>query len=151
MATRTCPVALRGCCNIGRQSDPGGVTGSNSRVARELAAQGVGRVSEGGFGPAASDTCARRRWRSFTGDKHVLRDIDAVGVAAGKVGAYGGGASAFVFGLTANEFAALGGIVVGVLGLLVQWYFNRRRDRREHEEFIARMRQYRERAQESER
>jgi hypothetical protein len=82
---------------------------------------------------------------------HVLRDIDAVGVAAGKVGAYGGGASAFVFGLTANEFAALGGIVVGVLGLLVQWYFNRRRDRREHEEFIARMRQYRERAQESER
>ena len=71
---------------------------------------------------------------------HVLRDIDAAGVAAGKVGTYGGGASAFVFGLTAHEF-----------GLLVQWYFNRRRDRREHEGFIARMRQYRERAQESER
>jgi hypothetical protein len=70
---------------------------------------------------------------------HVLRDIDAVGVAAGKVGTYGGGASAFVFGLTANEFAALGGIVVGVLGLLVQWYFNRRRDRREQAEFEARM------------
>ena len=81
----------------------------------------------------------------------MLRDIDAVGVAAGKAGAYGGGASAFFFGLTANEFAALGGIVVGVLGLLVQWYFSRRRDRREHEEFIARMRQYRERAQEPER
>lgn len=139
MATRTCPVALRGCCNTGRQIDPGGVTGSNARVARELAAQGVGRVSEGGFGPAVSDTCARRRWQSFAGDKHVLRDIDAVGVAAGKVGTYGGGASAFVFGLTANEFAALSGIVVGVLGLLVQWYFNRRRDRREQAEFEARM------------
>lgn len=128
LATRTCPVALRGGCNTGRKSDPGGVTGSNSRVARELAALAV-----------------------ISGVLHVLRDIDAVGVAAGKVGAYGGGASAFFFGLTANELAALAGIVVGVLGLLVQWYFNRRRDRREHEEFIARMRQYRERAQESER
>lgn len=41
LATRTCPVALRGGCNIGRRSDPGGVTGSNSGVARELAAQGA--------------------------------------------------------------------------------------------------------------
>ena len=81
----------------------------------------------------------------------IQEQADAIGVAVGKTAAYGGGASAFVFGLSANEFAALGGIVVGVLGLLVQWYFNRRRDRREHEEFIARMRQYCERAQESER
>jgi hypothetical protein len=73
---------------------------------------------------------------------HVLRDIDAVGVAAGKVGTYGGGTSALVFGLTANELAALGGIVVGVLGLLVQWYFNRRRDRREQAEHLARMKAY---------
>ena len=119
------------------------------RVGREVVAGRVPAICR--IGPAASDTCARRRWRSFAGDKHVLRDIDAVGVATGKVGAYGGGASAFFFGLTANELAALGGIVVGVLGLLVQWYFSRRRDRREHEEFIARMRQYRERAQEPER
>ena len=58
---------------------------------------------------------------------------DAIGVAVGKTAAYGGGASAFVFGLSANEFAALCGIVVGVVGLAVQWYYNRRRDRREQE------------------
>ena len=74
----------------------------------------------------------------------MLRDADAVGVAVGKLGTYGGGASAFVFGLTANELAALGGIVVGVLGLLVQWYYNRRRDRREQAEFEARMAAFRE-------
>lgn len=72
----------------------------------------------------------------------MLRDADAVGVAVGKFGTYGGGASALFFGLTANELAALCGIVVGVLGLLVQWYYNRRRDRREQAEFEARLRQY---------
>ena len=82
---------------------------------------------------------------------HVLRDADAVGEAVGKLGTYGGGTSAIVFGLSASEFAALVGAVVAVLGLIVQWYFNRRRDRREHEEYIARMRQYRERAQAPER
>jgi len=70
--------------------------------------------------------------------------IDVIGATAGKVGAYGGGASALFFGLTANELAALGGIVVGVLGLLVQWYYNRRRDRREQAEFEARMAAFRE-------
>lgn len=70
--------------------------------------------------------------------------MDVVGATAGKVGAVGGGASAALFGLTANELAALGGIVVGVLGLLVQWYYNRRRDRREQAEFEARMAAFRE-------
>lgn len=58
---------------------------------------------------------------------------DALGVAVGKTAAIGGGASAFVFGLSANEFAALVGVVVGVIGLGVQWYYNRRRDKREQE------------------
>lgn len=66
--------------------------------------------------------------------------IDVIGATVGKVGAVGGGASALFFGLTANELAALCGIVVGVLGLLVQWYYNRRRDRREQAEHEARMR-----------
>ena len=73
---------------------------------------------------------------------HVLRDIDAVGVAAGKVGTYGGGASAVLFGLSASEFAAFVGAVVAVLGLIVQAYFNSRRDRREQAEHLARMKAY---------
>lgn len=58
---------------------------------------------------------------------------DAIGVAAGKAATFGGATSAFWFGLTANEFAALCGVVVGVAGLILQWFYNRRRDKRERE------------------
>lgn len=71
----------------------------------------------------------------------MLRDqIDAAGVLAGKVGAYGGGASALVFGLSASEFAAVVGAIVGVAGWLTQVFFNRRRDRRERLESESRER-----------
>lgn len=54
------------------------------------------------------------------------------------------GAGAAVFGgLTANEFAAFGGLIVAVLGLLVQAYFKRRADARhaaEHELRMANLR-----------
>lgn len=74
-----------------------------------------------------------------------MRDqIDAAGVMVGKAGTYGGGASALIFGLSASEFAALVGAVVAIAGLAVQWYFNRRRDRREQAEFEARMAAFRE-------
>lgn len=36
---------------------------------------------------------------------------------------YGGSGSAVFFGLTANEFAAVGGIVVAVFGLLLNWWY----------------------------
>jgi uncharacterized membrane protein len=36
---------------------------------------------------------------------------------------YGGSATAIIFGLTANEFAALGGLFIGVVGLIITtWY-----------------------------
>ena len=65
--------------------------------------------------------------------------IDTIGVTVGKVASIGGGTSALVFGLSANEVAALAGIAIGVLGLLVQWHYNRLRDRRETAEHKARM------------
>ena len=58
---------------------------------------------------------------------------DAVGLIAAKTATYGGGASAMYFGLTANEVAAFGGLLIGLIGLCVQWYYNRRRDARERE------------------
>ena len=70
---------------------------------------------------------------------HSPQHIEAVGVTVGKVASIGGGTAGLVFGLTANEVAALAGIVIGVLGLLVQWHYNRRRDRREAAEHEARM------------
>lgn len=72
-----------------------------------------------------------------------MRDqLDAAAIAGGKAATYGGSASALFFGLSASEFAAIVGAVVAVTGLAVQWYFNRRRDRREQTEHLLRMRSY---------
>ena len=56
---------------------------------------------------------------------------EAMQMMAAKIATYGGGASAFIFGMTANEMAAVGGLAVAFIGLCVQIYFNRRRDHRE--------------------
>ena len=56
--------------------------------------------------------------------------VDALGVAVGKTASVGGGVSALVFGLSANEVAALVGAAVAVIGLIVQVHYNRRKDRR---------------------
>lgn len=64
---------------------------------------------------------------------------DAVALIAAKTATYGGGASAFVFGLSANEVAAIIGALVAVIGLCVQVFYNRRRDRREVEYHSERM------------
>lgn len=71
------------------------------------------------------------------------QSIETIGVTVGKVASVGGGAAGLVFGLTANEVAALAGIVIGVLGLLVQWHYNRQRNRREVAEHEARMARWR--------
>jgi hypothetical protein len=42
---------------------------------------------------------------------------------AASAATYGGSATAVFFGLTANEFAALGGLVIAVIGLLVNIWF----------------------------
>jgi hypothetical protein len=42
---------------------------------------------------------------------------------AASAATYGGGTVAFVGGLTANEFAAIGGLLIGVAGFAVNWYY----------------------------
>lgn len=69
----------------------------------------------------------------------MIQDVDAAGLLLGKTATYGGGTSAFVFGLSANEAAAVVGAIVAVIGLCVQVFYNRRRDRRETAEHEARM------------
>ena len=70
---------------------------------------------------------------------------DAIGLAIGKTATYGGGTSAFLFGLSANELAAIVGAAVAIIGLCVQWHYNRRRDRRDVEYHTVRMADLRER------
>lgn len=44
-------------------------------------------------------------------------------VKAATTATYGGSASAVIFGLSANEFAALGGLCVAIIGLLIGTWF----------------------------
>ena len=78
-------------------------------------------------------------------DKTVQEHADATLITVGKVSTIVGGGTAFVGGLSANDIAALAGIVGLIVGLSMQWYFSRRKDRRETAEHDARMASYRRR------
>lgn len=48
---------------------------------------------------------------------------ESLSTKAASAATYGGSATAVFFGLTANEFAALGGLCIAVIGLLVNIWF----------------------------
>jgi hypothetical protein len=49
----------------------------------------------------------------------------------------GGGAVAVFGGLTANDIAAIGGLLIAFIGLCVQFYYKRKGDRRDAELHVA--------------
>jgi hypothetical protein len=53
--------------------------------------------------------------------------------------AIGGGSASIIGGLTANEIAAFGGLLVAIIGLCVQFYYKRKADRREEALHLARI------------
>lgn len=55
---------------------------------------------------------------------------------------YSGGTVAFLGGVSANSIAAIGGLIVGIIGLVVTVYYKRKEDQRrtqQHEQFLASM------------
>jgi ABC-type proline/glycine betaine transport system permease subunit len=52
----------------------------------------------------------------------MTMDKDAIAAVANKV-TYSGAGGAVFFGMTANEFAAIGGLFIALIGLLVQVVF----------------------------
>lgn len=48
---------------------------------------------------------------------------EAITAKAASAATYGGSGAAVLFGLTANEFAAIGGVVIALCGLVVNIYF----------------------------
>ena len=48
---------------------------------------------------------------------------EAVSTKIASAATYGGSSAAVIFGLTANEFAAISGVVIALCGLLVNIYF----------------------------
>lgn len=51
---------------------------------------------------------------------------------------YGGSIASIFGGLTANEVAAYGGLLIGVVGLLVNWWYKAKEDRRAEQAWKAR-------------
>lgn len=70
--------------------------------------------------------------------------VEAAIAAVANKATYTGGGLALYGGWTANELAAIGGLICAVIGLVIQWVFKRRTDRREAEYHTARMSDLRE-------
>jgi hypothetical protein len=66
--------------------------------------------------------------------------LDASLAAAGSKATYAGAGTIGAGWLLSSEFGILVGIVIGVAGLVTNWYYSRKRDRREQLEHERRMR-----------
>lgn len=64
---------------------------------------------------------------------------EAAIAAAAQKASLGAGTAAVFGGLTANEIAAFGGLVIALIGLCVQWYYKRKDDRRREELHAAQL------------
>jgi len=56
-------------------------------------------------------------------DNHTTEVASAVATKASSVATYGGAGTAVFFGLSANEFGALCGVIIGLIGLIANIYF----------------------------
>lgn len=69
--------------------------------------------------------------------------IEATIATAGSKATYTGSGASVVGWMMSNEFAVLVGLIVGVLGLVVNWWFKLKQDRREQSAHDLRMREMR--------
>lgn len=65
--------------------------------------------------------------------------VESMLAATGSKATYGGAGASVVGWVLSNEFAVLVGLIVGVLGLIVNWYFKLKQDRREQAAHELRM------------
>jgi hypothetical protein len=62
----------------------------------------------------------------------------AIAAVANKASVAGGGLALWG-GMTASDMAAIGGLLIAMIGLCVQWYYKRKGDRRDAELHAAEM------------
>ena len=86
------------------------------------------------------DDQRRRGQRNFLGAavSDMTQHETEIAAAASKATFAGAGTTIFAW-LTSSEFGVIAGIVIGVIGLAVNYYFRRRTDKREQREYEARM------------
>ena len=67
--------------------------------------------------------------------------LDSTLAAAGSKATYGGAGASVVGWLMSSEFGVLVGILIGVGGFCVNWYYRHKQDKREQAEHERRMRE----------
>ena len=67
--------------------------------------------------------------------------LDATLAAAGSKATYGGAGASVVGWLMSSEFGVVAGILIGIAGFCVNWYYRHKQDRREQEEHERKMRE----------
>ena len=65
--------------------------------------------------------------------------VDAALAAAGSKATFGGAGGAVVGWIFSSEFGVIAGVAIGLAGLLVNWYYKYRQNKREQQEHDARM------------
>ena len=79
--------------------------------------------------------------RAIRGPVAVRQEAaDATIAAVAQKFAYGGATTAFIGGVSANSIAAIGGLIVGIIGLIVTVYYKHRADQRAEDRHKAQMR-----------
>lgn len=68
---------------------------------------------------------------------------DAALAAAGSKATYTGAGMTISGWFLSSEFAVLVGMMIGIGGFIVNWYYKHKQDRREHAEHLLRMQQHR--------
>lgn len=68
---------------------------------------------------------------------------DAVLAAIGKNMAVTGGSASVIGGLATSDLMAVGGFLVAVVGVCIQWYYKRKADKRDEELHAERLKDLR--------
>jgi hypothetical protein len=76
------------------------------------------------------------------GHEIASQTLDATIAATSSKATYTGAGMTVGGWLLSSEFAVLVGIVIGVAGFLVNWFYRHRQDVRERAEHLARMKRY---------
>lgn len=77
-------------------------------------------------------------WNAYMSPEKQIA-VETTAAALGSKATYAGSGGAVVGWLLSNEFAVLAGLLLGVAGFLVNWYYRYKADRRAQREHEARM------------